>query len=182
MRIALLGGSFDPPHLAHQQIAQYLREQELVDEVRFVPARQHPFGKPLSPVTARLEMCQLLGVNIETYELDQPELSYSYKTLQALAEREPKNTFQWVIGSDNLQSFNKWFAYEKILQEFGVLVYPRAGFGFEPIYTGMKVLEKAPTMLVSSTEIRQKVRDGEDVTGLVGAAVSKYIKDHRLYT
>src|SRR5258708_37454252 len=109
MQIALRGASFDPPHLAHQQIAQYLREQKLVDEVRLVPAREHPFGKPLSPAAARLEMCQLLGVKIETYELDQDELSYSYKTIQALAEKVPENSFQWVIGSDNLISFNKWF-------------------------------------------------------------------------
>jgi nicotinate-nucleotide adenylyltransferase len=191
MQIALFGGSFDPPHLGHQTVITQLLQRQIADEVWLVPVQNHPFHKAMSLAEDRLNMLQLAVADlpaavadktkIEQYEIDRPEVSYSWTTLEALAAKYPQHTFSWVIGSDNLASFDQWYKFEKLLEQFTVYVYPRQGFPTEPLQKGMVFLQDFPAITVSASEIRTRVQKGESVKGLVAPEVEKYIMVHSLY-
>jgi nicotinate-nucleotide adenylyltransferase len=184
MQIALFGGAFDPPHKGHQQIITQVLEHHIVEEVWLVPVKNHPFGKGVSPATDRVAMLQPLlskRVRIEKFELEEKGPSYTLYTLDTLSAQYPEHRFSWIIGSDNLPNFHKWFHYQEMLQKYTFYVYPRKGFPFTPLYPGMEALHNIPEIEVSSTEVREKVQDHEPVTGLVDPQVEQYIKDHNLY-
>lgn len=185
MKVTLFGGAFDPPHLGHQQVTQALLENNLTDSVWYVPVNQHPFGKQTQTTdqhrVAMLELIAQPNTRIETFELTNDEPSLSYVTLRSLSTRYPEHTFTWVIGSDNLPDFHKWDFYEEILSEFGVFVYPRAGFPFQPLYKGMTPMEKMLEVAVSSTEIRERLSTKQSIDTLVDPKVAAYIAQHQLY-
>lgn len=185
MNIALFGGAFDPPHLGHQQVVNSLLTNHIVDEVWFLPVKQHAFGKQLQVADEhRLAMLQLIqqpGTKVELYELENDEISLSYVTLRALSQRYPMHTFSFVIGTDNLADFHKWDFYEEMLQEFRFYVYPRAGFPFEPLRDGMVALHDMPAIAVSSTDIRYAIAHGDSIDHLVDPAIAAYIADNQLY-
>lgn len=188
MQIALFGGSFDPPHQGHQFITQQLLAHKIVDQVWFVPVKHHPFQKSMTDANERVAMLEEIvqkldttAVRIERYEVDHPETSYSWDTLNALSAKYSEHTFSWVIGSDNLASFGQWHKYQELLQKFPVFVYPRQGFPTQPLYPGMIFLAKFPEITVSATDIRQKVQKGESIKGLVTPEVEDYIHDRQLY-
>lgn len=184
MHIALFGGSFDPPHLGHQQIAHFLIEQEIVDELWFVPCFQHPFAKNMSPAADRLAMLKLISIphtSICTFELHQPQPSYSYDTLRHYRQTQPKDHFSWVIGSDQLTDFPRWHHYTQLLQDFSVYVYPRSGSTMYQLLSGMIPLTKAPMIDLSSTQIRTHCRQQQPIDHLVSPPVAAYIQSHQLY-
>jgi len=120
-------------------------------------------------------------IRIETYELEKETISYSYETLRHFAESRPLDTFAWVIGSDNLPDFPKWFRHLELLEQFTVHVYPRPNYPMEHLLAGMIPLTEVNEVSVSSTEIRNKVRAGQDINNLVDPAIAEYIKEHALY-
>jgi nicotinate-nucleotide adenylyltransferase len=187
MDIALFGGGFDPPHLGHQFITQTLLDRTLVDEVWYVPVKQHPFGKKLSPDHHRLAMLKLIvpsadsRIKIETYELDKQGMSYSYETLEHLHQKYPEHRFSWVIGSDNLPTFDKWLEIHSELLKYPFYIYPRKGFPMKPLYPGMIPLQDVKEVEVSSTEVRHLIEQGKSAEGLIAPAVGDYISDHGLY-
>jgi nicotinate-nucleotide adenylyltransferase len=185
MNIALFGGAFDPPHLGHQQVAAALLAKKIVDEVWYVPVKQHPFSKQLRTTDdhrlAMLDLIQQPGTRTEMYELENDEVSLSYITLKNLSTTYPEHTFSWVIGSDNLKDFHKWDFYQEMLQEFTFYVYPRAGYVFDPVYPGMIPLKDMQEVVVSSTEIRNRIENGQSIDSLVDARVAAYIAQHQLY-
>lgn len=184
MKVALFGGAFDPPHLGHQRVAVELISQNIVDEVRFVPANEHAFGKRMASNQHRLAMCELIingQVKVETFELDNTGVSYSYKTLKSLTVSEPEHEFFWVIGSDNLTSFHKWGYYQQLLDEFTVYVYPRKEYPLESLRQGMVPLEKMSEIEVSSTLVRERLAAGESISKLVDPQVEEYIEKYKLY-
>jgi nicotinate-nucleotide adenylyltransferase len=184
-QIALFGGSFDPPHRGHTQVASTLVKQDLVNEVWFLPVHQHPHHKLLSSDQDRLAMLNLVVTHpkwqICEYEFHQPGPSYSLQTLRVLAEQEPEAQFIWVMGSDQLSKFHTWWQYQDLLAEFPVWVYPRAGFPADPWYKPMRWLTEVPQVSVSSTQVRSLLGAGESAAGLVEPAVETYSKEHRLY-
>lgn len=199
MRITLFGAAFNPPHLGHQQIAVSLLKEKLADAVWLVPVKEHPFGKKLASASDRLAMTQLLvqsiedelkktseftsqsAVRVETFELDEPGISYSYRTLLALTERYPDHQFSFVIGSDNLSTFHKWDQYEAMLAQFPFFVYPRHGFPFVPLLAGMTPMQNMAEVRVSSTQIREQLKVDGVISELMPKAIAEYIKDHNLY-
>jgi nicotinate-nucleotide adenylyltransferase len=189
MRIVLFGGAFDPPHLGHQQVAAGLLEANLADQVWFVPVKTHSFAKTMTAPEHRLKMLQLIqlaNTKIETYELDQTEINYTFNTLDALAIKYPDHTFSWVIGSDNLAKFHLWGDrtgrnFQQLLNNYQFFVYPRHGFPFEPLYSGMIPLRDFPEVTVSSTQVRQMVAQGQSLTGFVAPLVANYIQTQGLY-
>ena len=184
MRICLFGGAFDPPHVGHQQVARELISRSVCDEVWFVPVKQHPFGKKVEVNGHRVEMLKLVleqSWKIDLFEVERDITSYSYQTLKMMKTLNPQHNFSWVIGSDNLEKFHMWNDYEKILRDFTVYVYPRVGFPFLPYYQGMILLRDFPLVRVSSTEIRTKIKRGEDIKELVDVKIAKYIREHQLY-
>lgn len=199
--IALFGGSFDPPHKAHQEIPVFLLERKLVDEVWYVPVKLHPFGKNISADKDRLAMLEKVleeirtthpdlkdKIKINTWELEQQEQSYTIHTLDSFAQEYPDNKFQWVIGSDNLEKFNLWQDYKRILEEYGVFVYPRQGYFIRDLRGGMHYLGDGPFIPISSTEIRKGIQSPKFVASDTSALpefilpeVAEYATKHRLY-
>jgi nicotinate-nucleotide adenylyltransferase len=197
MQIALFGGSFDPPHQGHFQVALHLLEEKIAQEVWFIPTKKHPFGKQMLPDNDRVAMLENMiadnqpeliqknilaaSIKIDTYELHQDTPSYSYETLHHFASTYSDHAFSWVIGSDNVPSFPKWYHAEELLKEFPVLVYPRPGYGFDGLLSGMRPLQNLPTIDISSTDVRERVKSAEPINTLVSPGVAQYIQAHQLY-
>lgn len=200
-RVALFGGGFDPPHKGHQLIPIFLLDHKLVDEVWYVPVKLHPFGKQVSPDKDRLAMIEAVvaqlkkthpqyadNIKINTWELDRPDQtaeSYTIRTLDELSQKYPQHTFKFVIGSDNLEKFHLWGDYKRILDEYGVFVYPRVGYFSKALRVGMHFLGDAPLISVSSTQMRQQLQENHPDAGasseLILPAVTKYATAHHLY-
>lgn len=189
MTIALFGGAFDPPHLGHQQVVSTLIDNWIVDQVWYVPVNRHPFSKKMLAIRHRVAMLKLIkrnSVRVELYETKQTGISYTYDTLDYLANKYPQHKFCWVIGSDNLKDFHKWddsrgLGYEEMLSKYRFYVYARSGYELEPLYPGMVSLTEVKEVVVSSTEIKEKVKAGQPISNLVDPKVEVYIREHQLY-
>ncbi len=184
MKITLFGGTFDPPHLGHSQIARTLLEQNLADEVWFLPVGEHAFEKKCSPAETRVALLELVLAEhqrIELYEIEQQGMSITYDTLRALSKKYPQHQFAFVIGSDNLEKFHLWHHYQEMLHAFPFFVYPREGYSLAPLYENMHVLTQVPPVTISSTQIRAAAKSGASLENLVKPAVAEYIAEHTIY-
>jgi nicotinate-nucleotide adenylyltransferase len=178
--VALLGGSFNPPHVGHLLAAHFVRATQPVDEVWLVPSHRHPFGKPLVAFEHRLKMCEAIArdaagwLKVSAVEREVPGEGRTVDTLEHLHERHPSSSFTLVIGSDILPDLPKWKDVPRIEQLATVLVLHRAGHpsprAFGP-----------PLAQVSSTEIRDRLARGEEPVDLVPRAVLAYVRKHALY-
>lgn len=186
--IGLLGGSFNPVHNGHLMLASYLAQWGYVDRTWLLLSPRNPLkdARRLLPDMKRLTMLSLAikgatDLDICDIELSMPRPSYTINTLDLLRQRYPDRRFKLIIGSDNWQIFEQWRDHQRILDEYGVLVYPRPGFPIvNPHTLGMEVVE-APTVDVSSTFIRDAITRGRDMQFFVPQLVWKYIKDNNLY-
>ena len=180
MRVAIFGGSFNPPHLAHQMAALYVLETAAIDELWIVPAFQHPFGKVLAPFAHRLEMCELaaaaLGprVKVSAVERDLGVESRTFRTMRRLQQDFPGHAFSLVIGADLLAELPSWQESVELRRSVPFLVVGREGF---EAGDGRLALPR-----VSSTEVRAALAAGRPVDGLVPRAVLAYIRQHDLYS
>jgi nicotinate-nucleotide adenylyltransferase len=163
MRIAVYSGSFDPLHIGHQAIMEYLTRVKDFDWVYLVISPQNPMKNPEKALTARQRydaaveaVCRHpeLHVWVDDIELSMPAPHYTIKTLDALKKREPFNDFTLVIGADNLKNIHRWRDAPRLLSEYGVTVYPRKGYDLrqmrETLYEECKHFP-APYVLDSSS-------------------------------
>lgn len=186
--VGILGGSFNPIHMGHLMLAEYLTQWRYVDKVWLTLSPLNPLKEAcgLIPDMKRLAMIMLAtkgSVDIENcdIELSMPRPSYTINTLDLLSKRYKAKRFKLIIGSDNWQIFDKWKDHERILDEYGVIVYPRPGYPIRSVYVdGMEVID-APTVNISSTFIRDAIVRGKDMTYFLPPGVFKYIRDNRLY-
>lgn len=142
MRIAVYSGSFNPLHIGHLAIMQYLtQERDYFDRVYLVISPKNPI-KNIAPNTAQERYADAvaavkrhpdLHVRVEDIELHMPPPQYTINTLDALKRREPENEFKLVVGADNLQNIHRWRNFQRILTEYGVVVYPRKGYDVDMI-------------------------------------------------
>lgn len=179
-RIAILGGSFNPPHVAHQMICLWLLATERADEVWLVPCYQHPFQKQLVPFSHRAEMCALAArslpdgrVRVSRVEEELGGESRTLHTIEHLIAAHPEHRFQLVIGADILLEKHLWYRFDEIERLAPPIVLGRAGY---PSPAGVPELPA-----VSSTAVRARLAAGEEVSGLVPAAVLAYLETHGLY-
>lgn len=168
MRVAVYGGSFNPPHVGHLMVSSWLRWTGRVDEVRWIPVRGHPFAKDLAPFDLRVEWCraavaEVPGASVDEIEGGLPVPSYSIDTLDALAARHPDRRFQLVVGADVLPETGKWKAWDRIVAGYDPIVVGRVGYPTPPGAIDFPG--------VSSTEVRRRVRAGESVEALVPASI-----------
>ena len=164
-RIGLFGGSFNPIHVGHIALAQSILRQCGMDEVWLMVSPQNPLKKEddLLADNLRFEMAQqaladVQGVKASDYEFLLPKPSYTWNTLQHLSHDYPDCEFVLLIGGDNWAHFERWRHWQDILRNFEIAVYPRGG------HIGTM---DVPLLNVSSTGIRQRVRTGQSVEGLV---------------
>lgn len=180
MRVALLGGSFNPPHVGHLMAAHFVRATQPLDEVWLLPAHRHPFGKELVSFEHRVRMCALLcadasgWLKVSEAERDVPGEGRTVETLEHLRRLHPETAFSLVIGSDILRDLPKWKSFDRIQQLARVLVLHRAGYPAPEAFG-------PPLAEVSSTEIRALLEAGQSPTHLVPAAVLAYAEANGLY-
>ena len=180
MRIAVYSGSFNPLHIGHKAIMEYLTREDDFDWVYLVVSPKNPIKDSISADSAderylaaveAVKRHPRLHVWVDDIELLLPPPQYTIRTLEALKEREPENEFTLVIGAHNLAGFRRWKEYSKILTEYGVVVYPRKGFDLEGIHASLmeeckdykiEIID-APIVDISSTEIREGIAAGRDM-------------------
>lgn len=189
--IVVFGGSFDPFHLGHLSIIQNLLKRGAADQVWILPVGKHTFDKNLTDSKHRLAMIEIglrnltpelqKRVRVDLTEIDNPDFSITIDTLDHLAKKYPDCKFSFVMGSDNLAKFELWDYYQEMIEKYSFLVYPRANFDFQPWYPQMIKLDDFPIVEVSSTRIKKRLQDGEEIGGLVSVGVEKYINKFSLY-
>jgi nicotinate-nucleotide adenylyltransferase len=173
VRVAIYGGSFNPPHIGHALVAAWIRWTDQADAVWLLPAFQHAFDKPLAPWPLRLALTQALAdtlgpwARVEPIEADLPVPSFTIHTLETLAARHPTCSFSLVIGADVLGQLSQWKDVTRLRQRFPLIVVGRQGH--PPV-------EGAPSFPdISSTEIRARLASGQPVGHLVPAAVGRVL-------
>ena len=208
MRIAVYPGSFNPLHIGHQAIMEYLTKEEEYDWVYLVVSPKNPIKTTIKAETAmdRYEAAVAavkrhpdLHVWVDDIELNMEPPQYTIKTLDALRQREPENDFTLVVGADNLENIHRWRDFQRILADYGVAVYPRKGYDLAEIKSklieecrhlpapyvldsneyaeeGRRSLEEtlrdtyniaileAPIVDISSTQIREGIAEGRDMS------------------
>lgn len=177
--VALLGGSFNPPHVGHLMAALYVRAT-LGCEVWLVPSFNHPFGKPLAPFDDRVAMCEAMGSDVGPWlQVSRAESEVggegrTIELLEWLLPRHPGTRFRWVIGSDILGDLPKWKAWDRIQQLVEVTVLHRAGY---PAPTALG----PPLAEVSSTGIRRRLEAGDVPGDLVPKKALEVARARGLY-
>lgn len=172
-RIAVLGGSFNPPHLGHIEICRYLLKTNRADEILAVPCYQHPFGKKLAPFKDRLNMCRFAfqefkdKVKISDIEEKLGGVSYTVRTLSYLNEKNPNDQFILVIGGDVEGETTDWNSMDEIMGLARMLMVPRGPNSFIPD--------------ISSSNVRENIRTGKPFMDMVTSEVAIYIVTHGLY-
>ena len=189
MKIGLYFGSFNPVHNGHMMIANYLTEYSDLEQVWMVVSPQNPL-KPAKGMLQDYHRFHLVELAIGDYkkikaskiEFDLPKPSYTIHTLAYLKEKFPQHQFALIMGADNLQTFHKWKNYELILEEHDLYVYPRVGSDGGDLKSHARVhWVNAPMMEVSSTMIRQAIKDKKDITFFLPKAVADYIQEMSFY-
>ena len=188
MKIGIFSGTFDPIHIGHALLASYIAQSGLVDEVWLLVSPRNPLKKEAAVASdeERLEMARLAidnmsHVKVSDFEMQLPIPSYTYHTLACLKERFRDCEFKLIVGADNWCNFSSWANWESILNEFGLIVYPRPGFEVKGLPDNCKYLEELPLIGISSTDIRRNIAAGKSIRYMVPDAVLKYIKEKQLY-
>jgi len=189
MKIGLLFGSFNPVHVGHLIIANYMANYTTLDKVWLVVSPQNPLKKygDLINTYDRLEMCKLAtdnskNIQVSDVELKLPQPSYTIDTLTHLKEKYPQHEFALIMGSDNLVSLPKWKNYKLILRDYQIFVYPRPGYENTDLATHPSVtITMTPLMELSATFIRQSLKDKKNVQYFVPDVVLDFIESKNLY-
>ena len=183
-KIGIYSGSFNPVHIGHLALANYLCEFEGVDEVWFLVTPHNPLKEQgeLMDDELRLRLVQLAvegypRFRASDFEFHLPRPSYSIHTLEALRRSYPETEFTLIIGSDNWLCFDRWFEAKRIVSEFGLLIYPRPGYEVDEDMLPPHVrIVHAPCIEVSSTFVRQALRQGKDVRFFLPSKVYDEVK------
>lgn len=175
-RIALFGGSLNPPHWGHRQVMEYLKGLAQFDEVWILPSFDHPFEKNLIPFSNRKAMCALtvkgLSGDIKVCPIERElnkKPSYTIDIIRALKHKHPGHEFTVVLGSDCKKDLPRWHALDELKKEASFFFIPRAGF------------ENSPFMDISSSRIRGLIKQGKEYTKYLVPEVARYIEEHGLY-
>lgn len=188
MHIGLYFGSFNPIHVGHLIIASYARHTTSLKQVWLVVSPQNPL-KPSKTLLNEYHRLHLVNVAIEDdnflkatdIEFHLPRPSYTIDTLTYLEEKYPQHTFSVIMGSDSLQNLNQWKNYEQLIQKHQLFVFRRPGFEIKN-YPGANIeLINAPLLEISSTQIREMIKQKIPVRYMVTDAVYREIEANSYY-
>ena len=181
MRTAIFGGSFNPIHRGHIALADFVVQGGWTDEVWLLVSPQNPLKAAvgLLPEQLRLALAQQATGNydrikVSDFEFHLPRPSFTYKTLAALRESHPDRSFQILIGADNWSCFNRWAHHEELLRDYELLVYPRQGYDIHTASLPPNVrFVPAPLFPFSSTQLREMLLRGENLSGILPQEINK---------
>lgn len=189
MKIGILGGSFNPPHKMHKKIAIELIQKKYVDKIIFVPTGDAYPKAYLAKAKDRYEMVKRMiegDKNLEVSDFEcRKEHKYTYETIQYFQEKYKKDTIYFIVGFDNLKELPTWKNYD-FLKTVPFLALDRNEESVEKLieernYTNITPC-KVPTKNISSTQIRQKIREGKNCQKSISPKVYNYIEEKHLYT
>lgn len=194
MKVAILGGTFDPPHIGHLELARAARKQLELDEVMLMPARKNPLKSKIaqSSPTHRFEMAKRLAqghewLSVSDLEIRRPGPSYAVDTLEQLHQVRPAE-YWWLLGADAIREFGSWKKPDRIVRLCRLAVALRRPLAWEDVLA--KVPEEYHPYLdrvemdpvpVSSTEIRDRLETGRAVRQWLDPNVLAYIEQNHLY-
>ena len=196
--IGILGGTFDPFHTGHLCIARSALETGGMEKVILMPAKVSPFkvGREMAGEEDRLAMAGLAAelspdIEVSRLEVEAEGVSYTFRTLTTLHKMHPYDRYWLIVGSDQFLNLESWYKGKDILESFQVILASRPGYMESEIEqkiqrytdtygTAVRVLkEEMPD--ISSTMIKEKIKSGDSITGLVPDMIEKYINEHGLY-
>jgi nicotinate-nucleotide adenylyltransferase len=189
MKIGLFFGSFNPIHIGHLAIANYIKEFSDLDEIWLVVSPQNPLKKKKTLLNEyeRLKMVELALQNEDKIkpsdiEFRLPKPSFTIDTLTYISEKFPKNDFALILGTDNFESFHKWKNYEEILKHYRLYVYPRPGYSLRNYKNHSGIIQiDAPIMEISSSFIRKSIQEGKNIKYFLPERVYQYINEMFFY-
>ncbi|WP_054251982.1 nicotinate-nucleotide adenylyltransferase [Neofamilia massiliensis] len=199
MKIGIIGGSFDPIHLGHLAMAEYLRELKNLDKIIFIPTGNAPHKTYESLADQRLEMVKLAIEDNKYFSFCEIEVlkettSYTAETLKTLKEKCPEAELNFIIGMDNLFSIEKWYKIEELGKLTNILVSNRIykeGISLGETMKKCRYLQDefslkidivdSPIFEISSSDIRQRIKNNKSIKYLLPKKVEDFIKDNGLY-
>ena len=189
IKTGLYFGSFNPVHIGHLAIANYMIEYSDLEQLWFVISPQNPLKekKSLLKDHQRLEMVRLAleeddRFRVSDIEFKLPTPSYTIDTLTYLEDRNSGHEFRLVMGADQLKTFHKWKHADLLTRNYHRLIYPRPGIDPETMKDiPNSTVVNAPLMEISSSFIRQAIRDGKDIRHLVPAKAYVYLREMHFY-
>ena len=173
IKIGILGGSFNPPHIGHVEICRYLLDRGECDQIWVVPCYQHPFGKSLAPFEDRLTMCRFnfqdFGDKVWVTDVERRlgGVSHTVRTLEHFRFQFPDKKYALIVGSDVAGEKDDWRDFDKIKGVAAVIEVPRG--------------PSSPITNISSTEIRRRIKGGEKCDQYMMPHVTVYVVTHGLY-
>ena len=196
-KIGIFGGTFNPVHTGHMQMAEYVMKSVAVDKIIFVPNGNppHKTDKLVADAKHRYNMLQLaIGTNenyeVSDYEISKPGPCYTVDTMRHFRKENPNDTFYFIIGADSLDYIDRWMDAQSLIAENEFVVINRnfkenynIDKNIEYILTLGGKLKKVdmPAVDVSSSQIRAMIQNGEDIGSLTGQKVKEYILTNKLY-
>ena len=188
LRIGLYFGSFNPIHNGHLIIANHIVENCGVDKVWFVVSPQNPLkeSKSLLNEYHRLHLVNLAikdnpKLSASDIEFRLPKPSYTIDTLTYLQEQFPKNSFSVIMGSDSFQNIHRWKNFELLLKNYPVIIYDRPAFQIKESYGAQLEIVKAPMLDISSTYLREQIKNKKSIRYLTPDEVCAYISENTYY-
>ena len=189
IRTAIFSGSFNPIHMGHLMLANYIVEYEDVVDMWFVLSPQNPLKQQSDLLDDQLRL-KMLNLALSGYpkfkacdiEFSLPKPSYTIHTLEALTKKYPQREFVFVIGADNWLVFHLWKDYQKIIDRYSIWIYPRPGYHLSETNLPDKVrIIHPPVFEISSTDIRHAFACGKDLKAFLPESAYNYIKEKKLY-
>lgn len=197
-KIALFGGTFDPIHMGHLIIAEYVRESLELDKVVFIPSGNPPHkkGKKVTEEYIRYKMVELAvkgndGFVVSDMELNKDTYTYTYKTLQQLKAKYDDISIFFIIGADTVLDILTWKEYEKVFKLCNFVAVARPGYDesevkrmisrLEDTYNAHITIVETPLIDISSTEIRNRIAEGKTIKYLVADNIIEFINKNNLY-
>ncbi len=187
LKVGLYFGSFNPVHNGHITVAKYMHLHYPIDEIWYVLSPQNPLKKAedLLDEASRLKLLEVAiqpysFMKTSTIEFEMPKPSYTYLTMRELKKRHPDTFFYIIMGNDVMLSIDLWKNYQEILDENVIYLYPRNDI--ELLIISKNIIQTdAPSVMISSSDIRKKIKSGESIQDLLPDEVCKIIESEKFY-
>ncbi len=186
MKIGILGGAFDPPHIGHLILAEFAYKSYNLDKVVFMPYNKNYNKSPVVSAVDRLNMVYLTVEGIDYFSVDDREIrrggvSYTIESVYEILRESPLAEIYWIVGEDAIRSLSSWKDWEKLVKLIKFIVASR-GIETEIAWKENFILElKMPKLEISSSLIRKRLQEGKTIRFLVTEKVYDYIKEKALY-